>query len=106
MVVQAPIRVLLIEDNPGDRRLLQELLREVGSVQIALSHADSLSQGSQQLKQSDFDIVLLDLFLPDSQGFATFTQLQQQDRNVPIVVTTGLNDETLALKAVQAGAQD
>ncbi|MBE9109779.1 response regulator [Nodosilinea sp. LEGE 07298] len=103
---QAPIRVLLIEDNPGDRRLLQELLREVVSVHIQLHYADSLSQGIQHLKETPFDVVLLDLFLPDSQGFATFTQLQQQERNVPIVVTTGLNDETLALNAVQAGAQD
>ncbi|MBD2109624.1 response regulator [Nodosilinea sp. FACHB-13] len=106
MVPQAPIHVLLIEDNPGDRRLMQELLREVTSVAIQLDYADSLDQGMQYLKQSPFDVVLLDLFLPDSQGFATFTQLHQQERKTPIVVTTGLNDETLALNAVQAGAQD
>ncbi|PSN13381.1 hybrid sensor histidine kinase/response regulator [filamentous cyanobacterium CCT1] len=103
---QAPIRVLLIEDNPGDRRLLQELLREAISVPIQLDYAGSLSQGIQQLKETPVDIVLLDLFLPDSRGFATFERLHQQERNVPIVVTTGLNDETLALNAVQAGAQD
>ncbi|WOD38389.1 response regulator [Nodosilinea sp. E11] len=103
---QAPIHVLLIEDNPGDRRLLQELLRDVASVSIQLEHANCLSEGVQCLQQQPFDIVLLDLFLPDSQGFATFTQLHQQERNTPIVVTTGLNDETLALRAVQAGAQD
>jgi PAS domain S-box-containing protein len=101
-----PIRVLLIEDNPGDRRLMQELLREVTSVTIQLDYADSLSQGMRYLKQTSFDVVLLDLFLPDSQGFDTFTQLHQQERKTPIVVTTGLNDETLALNAVQAGAQD
>ncbi|MBD2112173.1 MULTISPECIES: hybrid sensor histidine kinase/response regulator [Cyanophyceae] len=106
MVPQAPIHVLLIEDNPGDRRLMQELLREVTSVAIQLDYADSLGQGMQYLKQSPFDVVLLDLFLPDSQGFATFTQLHQQERKTPIIVTTGLNDETLALNAVQAGAQD
>ncbi|MBD2233288.1 hybrid sensor histidine kinase/response regulator [Phormidium tenue] len=106
MVSQAPIHVLLIEDNPGDRRLMQELLREVTSVAIQLDYADSLSQGMQYLKQTTFDVVLLDLFLPDSQGFATFTQLHQQERKTPIIVTTGLNDETLALNAVQAGAQD
>ncbi|MBW4460759.1 MAG: response regulator [Nodosilinea sp. WJT8-NPBG4] len=106
MVPQAPIHVLLIEDNPGDRRLMQELLREVTSVVIQLDYADSLGQGMQYLKQTAFDVVLLDLFLPDSQGFATFTQLHQQERKTPIIVTTGLNDETLALNAVQAGAQD
>jgi two-component system cell cycle sensor histidine kinase/response regulator CckA len=103
---QGPIHVLLVEDNPGDRRLLQELLRDVASVHIKLDHADCLSQGLQRLSESDFDVILLDLFLPDSQGFETFTQLHQQEREVPIVVTTGLNDETLALKAVQEGAQD
>ena len=103
---QTPLRVLLIEDNPGDQRLLQELLREVSSVAITLAFADSLSQGTQRLKEAHFDVVLLDLFLPDGQGLDTFTQLHQQAREIPIVVTTGLNDETLALKAVQAGAQD
>ncbi len=106
MVNQGSIHVLLIEDHPGDRRLLQELLRDVASVPVQLSHADSLSQGLQRLSESTFDVILLDLFLPDSQGFDTFTQLHQQEQDVPIVVTTGLNDETLALKAVQEGAQD
>ncbi|WP_346291374.1 hybrid sensor histidine kinase/response regulator [Sphaerothrix gracilis] len=103
---QTPIQVLLIEDNPGDRRLLQELLREVDSVPITFAYADCLSQGIHSLRENDFDLILLDLFLPDSQGFATFTQLQQRERETPIIVTTGLNDETLALRAVQAGAQD
>lgn len=103
---QAPIHVLLIEDNPGDRRLLQELLRDVASVHIQLDYADCLSQGIQHLAEQHFDVILLDLFLPDSQGFETFTQLHQQEPGIPIVVTTGLNDETLALKAVQEGAQD
>jgi two-component system, cell cycle sensor histidine kinase and response regulator CckA len=103
---QAPIHVLLIEDNPGDRRLLQELLRDVASVQIKLEHADCLGGGLKRLSESHFDVILLDLFLPDSQGFETFNQFYQQEQDVPIVVTTGLNDETLALKAVQEGAQD
>jgi PAS domain S-box-containing protein len=103
---QTPIHVLLIEDNPGDRRLLQELLRDAASVHITLDFTESLTQGLQRLREEHFDLILLDLFLPDSQGFATFTRLQQQEGEVPIVVTTGLNDGTLALKAVQAGAQD
>ncbi|MBL1178278.1 response regulator [Pantanalinema sp. GBBB05] len=103
---QAPIHVLLIEDNPGDRRLLQELLRDVTSVPIKLDYSDCLRHGLERLSSEHFDVILLDLFLPDSQGFTTFTQLYQREREVPIVVTTGLNDETLALKAVQEGAQD
>jgi PAS domain S-box-containing protein len=76
------------------------------SVPIKLEYSDSLSQGLECLSNQDFDVILLDLFLPDSQGFDTFTQLHDREREVPIVVTTGLNDETLALKAVQEGAQD
>ncbi len=75
---QAPIHVLLIEDNPGYRRLLQELLRDVASVRIQIEHADCLAQGLHLFRESHFDLVLLDLFLPDSQGFETFTQLHQK----------------------------
>lgn len=106
MDTQSPIRVLLIEDNPGDARLMQELLREVPSVLIQLEQTASLSEGLQRLHRDRIEVILLDLFLPDSQGFATFHQLRAQAPNIPIVVTTGLNDERLALKAVQEGAQD
>lgn len=100
------IQVLLIEDNPGDARLLQELLWDVNSVQFQLTQADSLSQGLQSLSEQPLDVILLDLSLPDSQGLETFTELHQRSPAVPIVVITGLNDETLADRAVQAGAQD
>jgi PAS domain S-box-containing protein len=100
------INVLLIEDNPGDARLLSELLMEVHSVHFKLDHVDRLSQGQQRLSESAFDVVLLDLSLPESQGLETFVKLSCQVQEVPIVVITGLNDETLAIRAVQEGAQD
>lgn len=100
------IKVLLIEDNPGDARLLQELLAEVRSTRFELIQVERLNQGLQQLQEQSFDVVLLDLSLPDAQGVDTFVQLHQHDRNTPIVVITGLNDETLASHAVQSGAQD
>ncbi|MBD1823124.1 response regulator [Cyanobacteria bacterium FACHB-DQ100] len=100
------IKVLLIEDNPGDARLLQELLVEVRSARFELIQVERLSQGLQQLQAQSFDVILLDLSLPDAQGLETFIQLHQRDRNTPIVVITGLNDETLANHAVQSGAQD
>lgn len=100
------IKVLLIEDNPGDARLLQELLMEVQSVQFGLEQVDRLSTGLQRLQEDDFDIILLDLSLPDTQGLETFIKLYRRARNTPIVVITGLNDETVAIHAVQAGAQD
>jgi len=100
------IKILLIEDNPGDARLLQELLKEVTSVQFRLEQVDCLSQGMERLNQQSFDVVLLDLTLPDSQALETFLKLYAHAPEVPIVVITGLTDETLALRAVQEGAQD
>ncbi|MER3477778.1 MAG: hybrid sensor histidine kinase/response regulator, partial [Leptolyngbya sp. ERB_1_2] len=100
------IKVLLIEDNPGDARLLQELLVEVRSTRFELIQVERLSQGLQQLQDQSFDVILIDLSLPDTQGLQTFVNLYNRDCNTPIVVITGLNDETLASKAVQGGAQD
>jgi two-component system, cell cycle sensor histidine kinase and response regulator CckA len=103
---QEIIKILLIEDNPGDARLLQELLKDVISLQFQMEQIDCLSRGIQRLNEQAFDVILLDLSLPDSQGLETFVQLQRQVRDVPIVVITGLNDETLAVRAMQEGAQD
>ena len=100
------IHILLIEDNSGDARLLEELLQEVSSVQFKLEHVDRLSRGFQCLQTNRFDIILLDLSLPDAQGFETFVRLYKYARQIPIVVITGTNDETLAVRAVQEGAQD
>lgn len=102
----SPIKVLLIEDNPGDARLLQELLTEITFVQFQFQQVDRLSQGISLLQSEPFDVVLLDLSLPDSQELATFIRLQEHVPTVPILVITGLTDETLALRAVHEGAQD
>ena len=101
-----PIRTLLVEDNPGDARLMREMLAEVAEGQFELVAVGSLRQAVQHLFAERFGVVLLDLSLPDSQGLETFTRLQGQSARTPIVVLTGLDDETLAVKAVQKGAQD
>jgi PAS domain S-box-containing protein len=100
------IKVLLIEDNGCDARLVQELLKEVSSVQFELEHVERIRDGLQRLNETSFDVILLDLSLPDSQGFETFSNLHRQFYDIPIVVVTGLNDETLAIRAMQEGAQD
>lgn len=100
------LHLLLIEDNAGDARLLRELLSEVPSVQFEMEHSNLLSQGLQRLQQRHFDIILLDLFLPDSRNLKTFVEIYQHAEQTPIIVITGLDDETLAVKAVQMGAQD
>jgi signal transduction histidine kinase len=106
--VAAPIRALLIEDNPGDARLIREMLREAGAghTAVELTHADRLALGLQQLTNLVTDVVLLDLTLPDSHGFETFTTVHTQAPDIPLVVLSGLDDETLAVRAVQEGAQD
>jgi PAS domain S-box-containing protein/putative nucleotidyltransferase with HDIG domain len=101
-----PATVLLIEDNPGDARLIQELLAEGGGNRFKLKCATHLSAGLERLANNDIGLVLLDLGLPDSQGFDTFAKTYAQAPRVPIIVLSGLTDEQLAIKTVQEGAQD
>lgn len=101
-----PIKILLIEDNPGDARLIREMLARAKGAKFDLERADRLQTGLERLNRGGFDLVLLDLGLPDSRGLDTFVKMHTQTPGVPIVVLTGLDDETLAIKAVQAGAQD
>ncbi|MCX6028322.1 MAG: ATP-binding protein [Chloroflexi bacterium] len=101
-----PIRVLLIEDNPADARLLRELLREASAAGYAVTWADRLATGLARLAADAPDVVFLDLSLPDSQGLATFRALRGQAPAAPIIVLTGLDDDALALAAVHEGAQD
>ncbi len=102
------LNILLIEDNPGDIRLLQEVMREVTTVQCQITPAMTLAAALQQLllETVRFDVILLDLSLPDSRGLASFLNLHRQATNIPIVVLTGSDDENLALTAMQQGAQD
>jgi PAS domain S-box-containing protein len=101
-----PINILLIEDNPGDVRLIQEMLAEANSAQFALKNTDRLSTGLELLARGGIDLALLDLSLPDSHGLDTFVKMHAEAPQVPFVLLTGLDDESLALKAVQVGAQD
>jgi serine phosphatase RsbU (regulator of sigma subunit) len=100
------IRVLLIEDNPGDARLIEMMLAEADSDSFELRHADRLEHGLQELSNGSIDIVLSDLSVPDSHGLETFQRLHARAPHVPIIVLSGLNDTTVALNAVHQGAQD
>ncbi len=101
-----PLRVLLIEDNSADARLIHEMLKDVRGGLFDVESVDRLSTGLVRLADSGRDVVLLDLSLPDSQGFDTFLNLREKAGAVPIVLLTGLDDEALAVRAVQEGAQD
>jgi diguanylate cyclase (GGDEF)-like protein len=107
MKPEAPGRsVLLIEDNPGDARLIREMLAEEEAVPFVLTHADRLSRGIEVLAQKATDLVLLDLSLPDSHGLDTFSKVYAHSPKVPIIVLSGNDDRQLALYAVKSGAQD
>ena len=103
---EEPIKVLLIEDNPGDIRLIREMLAEVKGATFHLECTDRLKIGLERLAKGGIDVVLLDLALPESQGLDTFARAKAGAPGVPIVVLTALDDEILGIKAVQAGAQD
>ncbi len=104
------INVLLIEDNPGDMRLIQLMLsNDAGggaATHYALTWRDRLAAGLQWVAENPVDVVLLDLSLPDSQGMATVQRMQAAAPAVPLIVLTGLDDETFAVLSLQAGIQD
>ncbi|MEA5569714.1 response regulator [Calothrix sp. UHCC 0171] len=100
------LKVLLIEDNPGDVFLLREFLADVSSFQFQLTPAESLRDALNCIENNKFDVILLDLSLPDSQGLESFVQIRDRVPSIPVIVLTGLDDETLALTAMQQGAQD
>lgn len=100
------MRVLLVEDNPGDIRLLQEYLNDGSAGRFQITQAGRLSAGLERLADTRFDVVLLDLSLPDSQGVDTLVRLHDAAKAVPVVVLTGIDDDALGMRLIQAGAQD
>lgn len=101
-----PINVFLIEDNPGDAYIIKEMLKEIKTTQFDLKIAESLETGLKKLENSNFDVLLLDLSLPDSYGIETFEEFYRKMPRLPIIILSGLSDEQLALNAVTKGAQD
>ncbi len=102
--LSGPIRLLMVEDNPGDARLVQVLLAEVGGFTVTV--AGSLREAIAALAGSSVDAILLDLSLPDSQGLSTIDSMRAAAPNLPVVVFTGLDDEEVGRRAVQHGCQD
>jgi signal transduction histidine kinase len=107
-MVEEEIRVLLIEDNPDDEFMIELMLEEVstGTTRFILSSVERLKEGFTYISKNKFDIILLDLTLPDSYGLNSFTRLHTHYPDIPIVVLSGLDDESVAIKAVREGAQD
>jgi diguanylate cyclase (GGDEF)-like protein/PAS domain S-box-containing protein len=103
---EEPIRVLLIEDSPGDARLVEIYLSQPAAPKYELTHCSLFEDGIERLGKDEFDIVLLDLNLPDSGGYGTFERAYAAAGGVPIVLMTGHEDSEFALRAVREGAQD
>jgi PAS domain S-box-containing protein len=101
-----PIRVLIIEDSPAVVRLIGDVLAHAEASNFFLESVSRLSDGLSRLEAGGVTLVLLDLTLPDSEGMATFLETYRRAPDTPIIVVTGHEDETLALKALREGAQD
>ncbi len=98
--------LLLVEDNAGDARLLREMLNEAGAHNTKVTHVGTMKEAEKCLATGTFNIVLLDLGLPDAQGLEAVRRTRIATSSIPLVVLTGLDDETLAAHALQEGAQD
>ncbi|PMB49487.1 hybrid sensor histidine kinase/response regulator [Fischerella thermalis CCMEE 5201] len=110
-MIASSIKILLIEDNLAEARLLQEFLKQAQSHEFTLLNVKRLGDALSLLSNCneiscDFDVILLDLTLPDSEGLTSLSPLISQAPTVPIVVLTNTNDDELALEAVRQGAQD
>lgn len=103
---ELPLKVLLVEDSPGDARLLRESLTEVAGDAFELTWAKDLDSACRMASVELIDAIVLDLNLPDSNGFETFAKIRSEFPDLPVLVLTGLEDDQLGLKAIQQGAQD
>ncbi|MFH1476644.1 MAG: response regulator [Verrucomicrobiota bacterium] len=99
-------KVLLIEDDPADAQLIMEILREEPGNTMEILHVSNLAHGLEALERGGIDVVLLDLTLPDSSGYHTFTMLAKHVPAMPVIVLTGMDDKEMAIRIVQEGAQD
>jgi PAS domain S-box-containing protein len=100
------MKALLIEDNPGDARLIKEMLAESTVISWEVECAETLGESLEFLGIGGWDIILLDLSLPDSQGLDSLQKVLSSRHGVPIVVLTGLEDEHIGMEAIRRGAQD
>ncbi|HET7272893.1 MAG TPA: EAL domain-containing protein [Rubrobacter sp.] len=105
MAQRASVRVLLVEDNPGDARLVEILLSETGQG-FDVKHVGTLGEALDELDRPPFEVVLLDLSLPDSAGLDTVERMRRAAPQLPLVVLSGRDDEEVALQALQSGAED
>ena len=100
------MRILLVEDNPGDARLCRELLAESFAAPFTLLHVPTLNEAIEECGREEPHVALVDLSLPDARGLAIVVALKERLPQLPVVVLSGLADEAVALEAIHIGAQD
>jgi signal transduction histidine kinase len=100
------IKILLFEDNPGDTGLIEAMLEDFTDFSYELKNVETLEEGMNLLKDHSFDVILLDLGLPDSDGIGTFIDVHKKSPEASIIILTGLSDEKTGINAVKKGAQD
>jgi diguanylate cyclase (GGDEF)-like protein/PAS domain S-box-containing protein len=106
-MIRRPIKViLLIEDNPGDVRLIREMFNDQGLQDVELKHMECMGDAERWLAQRAVDIILLDLGLPDVKGLEAVQRARAAALGVPLVVLSDMDDESMAIQAMQEGAQD
>lgn len=103
---ETSFKILLVEDNPGDARLIQETLSEIKKIKFELEYVTRLSSGINILKNQDIALIILDLNLPDSQGVDTLKTIFKHADDIPIVILSGLSAEEIAVETLKIGAQD
>jgi DNA-binding response OmpR family regulator len=100
------IKILLVEDNPGDARSIREMLNDTDNTHYDIFQTTRLDEGIKILIKDHFDLILLDLCLPDSEGMDTFNIMKYNAPDLPIIILTGLKEDIFAVGAVGRGAQD
>ncbi len=100
------IKILYVEDDMDHAVLIRELLEEIKNVHYKLTHVQRIDEALLEIDNEDYDIVLLDLSLPDEQGVNTVARVCEQAPDIPVVVISGTDDETMAIKALQKGADE
>src|SRR5690606_8100772 len=105
MESSGPLRILIVEDNPGDFFLVGEYLRE-GPWQLSITHAQRLSEAMTLAKAHEYDLILLDLTLPDSSGMESVKVMRPFISYIPLIVLTGMGDERFGMDSLKLGAQD
>lgn len=100
------LNILYIEDNPGDFVLFLEKVRDSEEIKYNIINSETLAKGIETVCLGNFDLILLDLSLPDSKGLSTFERIKEAAEQIPVIIMTGNNDFELAKKAIHYGAQD